>query len=117
MSGCGDATGDVSADSTKHDDSNSIEDIKKDEASSNIEAMVQVMENFHAKCIGESPTFRASGERTLLGGWDRQYPKEDVDKAIEILLPTLMTDKDIYRELKFGVIISTVLTMSQRVIK
>ena len=74
--------------------------------------MVQVMENFHTECIGESKHFQGSGERSLFRVWDNNYDKSDVDKAINILKPTLLTDNEISKE-RIGYII---LNMSDRVI-
>ena len=61
----------------------------------NVSEMLEHMERFHKSCEGESMTFRASGERTAIGMWDKKYPSEDVDKAIQLLKDSLLSDADI----------------------
>lgn len=70
----------------------------------NINEMIAQMELFHKQCEGQTILFRASGERTALADWDRIYPKKDVDNAIKILKPTLLTDAEIQEE-KFGYLV------------
>jgi hypothetical protein len=70
----------------------------------NIEEMIQNMERFHESCEGESMTFRASGERMTIRIWDDKYPKEDVDKAIEKIKDTILSDADI-DNMKYGYLI------------
>jgi hypothetical protein len=67
----------------------------------NIEDMIQNMERFHKSCEGESMTFRASGERMTIRIWDDKYPKEDVDKALEKIKDTILSDADI-ANMKYG---------------
>lgn len=57
-------------------------------------------------------TFRASGERTAIIMWDNKYPKEDVDKAIEKLKETILSDADI-DNMKYG----NLITKGNRVIE
>jgi hypothetical protein len=67
----------------------------------NVNEMIEHMARFHKKCEGESMTYRASGERTAIIMWDKKYPTEDVDKAIEELKETILSDADI-DNMKYG---------------
>lgn len=78
----------------------------------NVNEMIDHMKRFHKSCEGESMTFRASGERTAIIMWDNKYPKEDVDKAIEKLKETILSDADI-DNMKYG----NLITKGNRVIE
>ena len=67
----------------------------------NVNEMIEHMGRFHNSCESESMTFRASGERTAIRMWDKKYPTEDVDKAIEELKETILSDADI-DSMKYG---------------
>jgi hypothetical protein len=88
-------------DSSKKNE-NGIEVITNSE--DNVNEMIEHMARFHEICEGESITYRASGERTAIMMWDKKYPKEDVDKAIEKLKGTILRDADI-DNMKYGNII------------
>tara|TARA_B100001287_G_scaffold46061_1_gene35126 strand:- start:13373 stop:13723 length:351 start_codon:yes stop_codon:yes gene_type:complete len=67
----------------------------------NVNEMIEHMGRFHNSCEGESITFRASGERAAIKMWDKKYPTVDVDKAIEELKETILSDTDI-NNMKYG---------------
>ena len=67
----------------------------------NVNEMIDHMGRIHNSCEGESITFRASAERAAIKIWDNKYPTEDVDKAIEELKETILSDTDIYN-MKYG---------------
>ena len=46
---------------------------------SNVNEMVEVLENFHDECMRESKHFQGSGERSLFRSWDNKFDKKDVD--------------------------------------
>jgi hypothetical protein len=94
--------------STKNE--NGIEVITTSE--DNVNEMIEHMKSFHKSCEGESMTFRASGERTAIMMWDKKYPKEDVDKAIEKLKETILSDAEI-DNMKYG----NLITKGNRVIE
>ena len=83
-----------STNSSKKENSNLTETIEND----NVAFMIEHMNRFHDACEGKSIMFRASGERTAITDWDNKYPKADVDEAIKVLKPTLLTDSEISEE-------------------